>query len=103
MRSSKVERIEVSSLQNRVSKLECQVRLLEDAVINSEIKINSADQYSRQNNIVIQGISQSIKSKDLEDKVINVLNKVNVNVTKNDIETCHQSGDSRKAIVRFVN
>ena len=96
-------RNEVSSLQNRFGKLESQTRLLEDAVINKEIKINSADQYSRWNNIVIQGIPQSVKSKDLEDKVINVLDKVNVKVTKNDIEACHRLGDSRKTIVRFVN
>ena len=62
-------RNEVSSLQNRVSKLESQVRLLKDALINHEIKINNADQYSRRNNIVIQSIPQSVKSKDLEDKV----------------------------------
>ena len=47
---------EVSSLQNRVGKLESQVCLLEDALINNEIKTNKADQYSRLNNIVIQGI-----------------------------------------------
>ena len=94
---------EVSSLQNRVDKLESQARLLEEALINNEIKINNADQYSRRNNIVIQGIPQSVKYKDLEDKVINVLDKVNVKVTKNDIEACHRLGDSRKTIVRFVN
>ena len=49
------------------------------------------------------GIPQSVKSKDLEDKVINVLDKVNVKMTKNDIEACHRLGDSRKTIVRFVN
>ena len=94
---------EVSSLQNRVVKFESQVRLLENALINNEIKINNADQYSRWNNIVVQGIPQSVKSKDLEDKVINVLDKVNVKVTKNDIEACHRLGDSRKTLVRFVN
>ena len=94
---------EVSSLQNRVDRLESQVRLLEDALINNEIKINNADQYSRRNNIVTQGIPHSVKYKDLEDKVINVLDKVNVKVTKNDIETCHRLDDSRKTIVRFVN
>ena len=46
----------VSSLQSRVGKLESQVCLLEDALINNEIKTNKADQYSRLNNIVIQGI-----------------------------------------------
>ena len=39
----------------------------------------------------------------MEDKVINVLDKVNVKVTKSDIEACHRLGDSRKTIVRFVN
>ena len=39
----------------------------------------------------------------MEDKVINVLDKVNVIVIKNDIEACHRLGDSRKTIVRFVN
>ena len=52
---------EAASLQNRVSKLESQVGLLEDALINNEIKINNADQYSRRNNIVIQGIPQSVR------------------------------------------
>ena len=39
----------------------------------------------------------------MEDKVINVLEKVNVKVTKNGIEACHRLGDSRKTIGRFVN
>ena len=94
---------EAASLQNRVSKLESQVGLLEDALINNEIKINNADQYSRRNNIVIQGITQSVKIKDLEDKVVNFLDKVNVQVTKNDTETCHRLDDNRKMILRFVN
>ena len=94
---------EAASLQNRVSKLESQVGLVEDALINNEIKINNADQYSRRNNIVIQGITQSVKIKDLEDKVVNFLDKVNVQVTKNDTETCHRLDDNRKMILKFVN
>ena len=94
---------EVSSLQNRVDKLKGQVRLLKDALIHNEIKINNAEQYSRQNNIVIPSIPQSVKHKDLEDKVMNVLDKVNVKVTKNDVEACHRLGVSRKTIVRFEN
>ena len=72
-------------------------------MINNEIKINNTDQYSRRNNIVIQGMPQSIKYKDLEYKVITVLHKVNVKATKSDIEACYRLGDSRKTIVRFVN
>ena len=90
-------------LHNRVDKLESQVHLLEDALINNEIKINNAGQDCKRNNLVIQGIPQSVKSEELEDKVIKVLDKVNVNVTKIDIEACHWLGDSRKTIVRLVN
>ena len=90
-------------LQNCVDKLESQICLLEGALINNETKINIADQYSRRKNIVTQGIPQSVKRKDLEDKIINVLDKVNVKVTKNDIEAYHRLDNSRKAIVRFVN
>ena len=39
----------------------------------------------------------------MEDKVINVLDKVNIKLTKNDIEACHLLGDNRKTIVRLVN
>ena len=52
------------------------------SLINNQIEINNLDQYSKWNNIVIQGIPQSVKSKELEDQVINVLDKVNVKVTK---------------------
>ena len=94
---------EAASLQKRVSKLESQVGLVEDALFNNEIKINNADQYSRRNNIVIHGITQSVKIKDLEDKVVNFLDKLNVQVTKNDTETCNRLDDNRKMILRFVN
>ena len=58
-------------------------------------------QCSRRNNIEIQGIPQSVKSKEY--KVIDVPNKVNVKVTKNDIEACHHLGESAKTIVMFIN
>ena len=58
---------EVSSLQNSVVKVESQVRLLKDALINNEIKVNNGDQDNRRKNIEIQGIPQSVKYKDLED------------------------------------
>ena len=51
----------------------------------------------------MQGVPQSVKSKDLKHKVINAFDKVNVKVTKNDIEARHRLGDSIKMIVRFVN
>ena len=57
------------TLQNRVGQLENRVYLLEKTLIDSEIKLNNANQYNRRNNIKIQSISQSVKPKDLEGKV----------------------------------
>ena len=45
-------------------------------------------------NIGIQAIPQYVKSKDLEDKVISVLDKLDVKVAQNDIEACHRLDDS---------
>ena len=53
-----IHSLKISSLQNRVAKLESLIRLLEDPQKNNEIKI-SADQYNRRNNKIIQGIPQS--------------------------------------------
>ena len=80
-------------LLNRAGKLESQVQLLEGDMINNDIKIKNTDQYSIQKNIRMQEIHQSVKSKYLEDKIINVLCKVNVKVTKNDIKACHWLGN----------
>ena len=49
----------------------------------------------------MQGVPQSFKSKDY--KVIDLVNKVNIKMTKNDIETCHHLGDSGKTIMMFIN
>ena len=86
-------KIEASLLLNRAGKLESQLQLLEGDMINNDIKIKNTDQYSIQKNIRMQEIHQSVKSKYLEDKIINVLCKVNVKVTKNDMEACHWLGN----------
>ena len=51
----------VGHVENRMS-------LLEKTFINNEIKLNNTDQYNRRNNTEIQGIPQSVKSKDLDEK-----------------------------------
>ena len=87
----------VSLLQNPVGKLESLFCLFQDALINNETKISNSDQYSRWNNVVIQGIPHSVKYKDFKDTVINFLDKVKVKDTKKDIEVCHRLGNSRKS------
>ena len=53
------------------------------------------------------GIPDDVEDEDLEEKVIKILDKVEVNVTNKDIEACHRVGKSRnnskKTIIRFVN
>ena len=63
------------------------------------------EQYSRCNNVEIEGISDSISDENLESKVIDILAEIDVNVESKDIEACHRIGKSspKRSIVRFVN
>lgn len=51
-----------------VGQVENRMSLLEKTLINNEIKLNNTDQYNRRNNTEIQGILQSVKSKNLDEK-----------------------------------
>ena len=63
------------------------------------------EQYSRFNNVEIEGLSASIGDKNLESKVIDILTEIDVNAESKDIEACHRIGKSspKRSIVRFVN
>ena len=55
----------------------------------------------------ITGISHDVSDENLEGKVIEVLNEIQVDVSRSDIEACHGIGksknSSKKTIVRFIN
>ena len=55
---------------------------------------NKLEQYTRRNNIEIQGIPPQIPDKKLEEKVIEVFDAMNIAITKNDVEDCHRFGKS---------
>ena len=61
-----------------------------------ETDLNKQDQYSRHNNLDIQGIPDSVSDNHLEEKVIEIFNQVNVKIDKFDIEDCHRMGKSKK-------
>ena len=63
---------------------------------------NKQDQYTRWNDLEIYGISLNVKDEQLEQKVIDIFSHLNINISKPDIEGCHQLGKSN-AIVRFVS
>ena len=69
-----------------------------------ETDLNKQDQYSRHNNLDIQGILDSVSDDQLEEKVIEIFNQINVKIDKFDVEDCHRMGKLKKTTtVHFVN
>ena len=58
-------------------------------VISLEENSNSLEQYGRRNNFEITGIPDDVFDQNLEKKVIEILDKIDVNVYRKDIEACH--------------
>ena len=88
-------------LQNKVDKLEKQLK-------NQESYAEANNQYHRRNNIEIHGIPNTVMDDQLENKVVEVLSKIDVQVESADIEACHRlpsrnSNHPKKTVVRFVN
>ena len=78
--------------------------LLEKKLTEFEISHNKLEQYTRRNNIEIQGIPPQAPDEKLEEKVIEVFDGMNIAITKNHVEDCHRlSKSSKSTIVRFVN
>ena len=99
--------IVIKNLQLENQKLRAKVGILEKKITTLEENGNQLEQYGRRNNLEITGIPDSIDDKNLEGKVIEILGKIDVKVSGNDIEACHRIGKSRdnskKTIIRFVN
>ena len=61
----------------------------------------------RRNNLEITGILADVEDQNLEEKVIEILDKIDVNVSSKDIEACHQIGKSKHfpkaTIAQFFN
>ena len=88
-------RVENRRLRKKVSDLEL------------ERDYNSLEQHGQMNNIEVCGIFDTIPDQNLEQKVIKILDEIDVSVSSNDIEACHRMGpsinNSRRIIVRFMN
>ena len=68
-----------------------------------ETDLNKQDQY-RCNNLEILGIPDSFSDDQLEEKVLEIFNQINVKINKFDIEDCHCTGKLKKmTFVHFVN
>ena len=85
--------------------LKSRIKKLEERVFQVELDTSRQDTYIRRNNIEIQGIPSAVTN--LEETVISVVGKLDINVDLKDIEACHRLEKRRNSpkpvIVRFVN
>ena len=55
-----------------------------------EITKNNHEQYTRCNNIEIQGIPATVADGYLENKVIDIFRCLKININPSDVEDCHR-------------
>ena len=72
-------------------------------VVRLEKASHNSQQYSRRDTVEICGIPSSVSDGDLEETVIQILDKVDVTATPNDIQACHRLHDKTRTIIKFVN
>ena len=87
----------IKNLQIENQRLQTRVNDLENRVLSLEISGNHLEQYGRRNNLEITGISDDVSDENLEGKVIEVLNEIQVDVSRSDIEACHRIGKSKNS------
>ena len=93
----------IDVLKTENADLKNQVNELMTKVEQQDVLMNKIDQYSRRNNLVIDGIPSSVTNQALESKVVDIMSKVDIKFSQSDIESCHRLGKSSKTILRFVN
>ena len=110
LRNLKIELSEVKrnnkSLKNKVYDLEEYADDCDEHIFNLEKRMNKLEQYTRRENIEISGIAGNIHHNDLDKTVVDLLDRINVKISTNDIEACHKLPDKQNpnnVIVRFAN
>ena len=95
----------IDALKEENLKLQNKVKKLEEQLLEIDQKNNHLDQYSRRNNLEIQGIPANITDDKLEGKVIDIFSCLGIEVKGSDIEDCHRLGyaNPKNKIIRFVN
>ena len=74
----------IKNLQDENKRL-TKVNVLENKVIDLEIQKNNVGQYIRRSNVEIAGTPQSVSDNQLEEKVVDILKTIDVNITFNEI------------------
>lgn len=78
--------------------------LLQEKVKSLEIALLKSEQYSRRECLDINGMDNQIADEDLEGKVCELLQGINITVNaETDIQACHRYGKKKDVIVKFSN
>ena len=76
----------------------------EKRFVNVEKRIAQQEQYSRRECVEFDGFSQNINDEDIEQKVVEVLGEVGLNVTSRDFHAVHRLKNKKKSVIaKFVN
>ena len=67
-------------------------------LIDLETRNNNVDKYSRRNNVEIAEIPQSVSDSHLEEKDVDILKAIDINITSNEIEACDHLGKEKKNV-----
>lgn len=86
--------IELNKLNEANIKNVASIKLLTD-------QVNSLEQYSRNNNIEIHGLEES-PNEDCKEKVLYLANKLNIPITKTDIDVAHRIKSSNNRSPKII-
>ena len=106
--SNSLKDVVITRLQEDNTQLQAKCDSLERRVDVLQSSIDDLEQYDWRNNLILSGIPDSISDDDLEETVTSILSVIDVQVTINDVETCHRiwqsdENKSKKTIICFVN
>ena len=102
---------DVSGLKSNFSKLKADIQVsrdvnskLSERLLTMERRCYANEQYSRRECLEISGIPASVADKDLESKVLEILEEIDVPIDPTLVEDCHRlpsKGSSKKVIVKL--
>lgn len=95
-------------LKAEIMEIQKKMKTTENENLNLKKDVVSLQQYVRRNNIEFCGIPDNINNKDLQEKVIEIAQSIDVKINPKEIEACHRlpkgpKDKNCKTIVRFVN
>ena len=104
-------KIDLSGMKFDFSKLEADIQVsrnvnskLSERLLTMERRCYANEQYSRRECLEISGIPASVADKDLESKVLEILEEIDVPIDPTLVEDCHRlpsKGSSKKVIVKL--